>query len=82
VLDCCGSPNHTLHDIPPIRFVFQVTQEDLRSSLMMAGYCRNMQKPVCRIKERYNQCIVLVSSNTYNKHYKILIAYKIKAKYK
>jgi hypothetical protein len=33
--------NHTLYDIPPIRFVFQVTQKDLRSSLMMAGYCRN-----------------------------------------
>jgi hypothetical protein len=29
-------------DIPPIRFVFQVTQEDLINSLMMAGYCRNM----------------------------------------
>jgi hypothetical protein len=26
-------------DIPPIRFVFQVTQEDLISSLTMAGYC-------------------------------------------
>jgi hypothetical protein len=25
-----------------IRFVFQVTQEDQISSLMMAGYCRNM----------------------------------------
>jgi hypothetical protein len=36
------SRNHTLYDIPPIRFVFQVTQEDLRNSLMMAGYCRNM----------------------------------------
>jgi hypothetical protein len=34
--------NHTLYDTPPIRFVFQVTQEDLISSLMMAGYCRNM----------------------------------------
>jgi hypothetical protein len=39
---CCASQlswprNHTLHDIPPIRFVFQVTQKDLRSSLMMAG---------------------------------------------
>jgi hypothetical protein len=37
--------------IPPIRFVFQVTQKDLRSSLMMAGYCRNMYEPVYRIKE-------------------------------
>jgi hypothetical protein len=37
-----SSRNHTLYDIPPIRFVFQVTQKDLRSSLMMAGYCRNM----------------------------------------
>jgi hypothetical protein len=34
--------NHTLFDTPPIRFVFQVTQKDLRSSLMMAGYCQNM----------------------------------------
>jgi hypothetical protein len=34
--------NHTLYDTPPIQFVFQVTQKDLRSSLMMAGYCRNM----------------------------------------
>jgi hypothetical protein len=34
--------NHTLYDIPHIRFVFQVTQKDLRSSLMMANYCRNM----------------------------------------
>jgi hypothetical protein len=33
--------NHTLYDIPPIRFVFKVTQKDLRSSVMMAGYCRN-----------------------------------------
>jgi hypothetical protein len=32
--------HHTLYDIPPILFVFQVTQKDLRSSLMMAGYCR------------------------------------------
>jgi hypothetical protein len=24
------SRNHTLYDIPPIRFVFQVTQEDLK----------------------------------------------------
>jgi hypothetical protein len=36
------SSNHTLYHIPPIRFVFQVTQRDLRSSMMMAGYCRNM----------------------------------------
>jgi hypothetical protein len=34
--------NHTLYDIPPIRIVFHVTQKGLRSSLMMAGYCRNM----------------------------------------
>jgi hypothetical protein len=34
--------NHTLNDVPPIRFVFQVTQKYLRISLMMAGYCRNM----------------------------------------
>jgi hypothetical protein len=42
VPECRGNPahrprNHTLYDIPPIRFVFQVTQKDLRSSLMMAG---------------------------------------------
>jgi hypothetical protein len=35
-------PNHTLYHIPPNRFVFQVTHRDLRSSLMMAGYCRIM----------------------------------------
>jgi hypothetical protein len=34
--------NHTLYDIPPIPFVIEVTQKDLRSSLMMADYCRNM----------------------------------------
>jgi hypothetical protein len=48
---CCASQsgtvphrphNHTLYDIPPSQFVYQVTQKDLRSSLMMAGYCRNM----------------------------------------
>jgi hypothetical protein len=32
----------TLYDIAPILFVFQVTQKDPRSSLMMAGYCQNM----------------------------------------
>jgi hypothetical protein len=47
------SRNHTLYDIPPIRFVFQVTKKDLRSSLMMAGYCRNMWEPVYRVKEWY-----------------------------
>jgi hypothetical protein len=36
------SRNHTLYDIPPIRFVFQVTQKDLRSSLMMADHYWNM----------------------------------------
>jgi hypothetical protein len=36
------SHNHTLYDIPPIQFVFQLTQTDPRSSLMMADYCRNM----------------------------------------
>jgi hypothetical protein len=34
--------NHTLYDTPPIRSVFQVTQTDPKSSLMMADYCRNM----------------------------------------
>jgi hypothetical protein len=33
--------NYTLYDIPPIQSVFQVTQTDPRSSLMMAGYYRN-----------------------------------------
>jgi hypothetical protein len=37
----------------PIRFVFQVPQKDLRSSLIMAGYCRNVQEPVHIIKEWY-----------------------------
>jgi hypothetical protein len=32
----------TLYDIPPILFVHKVTQKDLRGSLIMAGYCRNM----------------------------------------
>jgi hypothetical protein len=60
--------NYILYDIPPIRFVFQVTQKDLRSSLMMAGYCRNMNESVYRIKEWYNQCILLVISSTSNMH--------------
>jgi hypothetical protein len=37
---------HTLYDIPPIRSVFQVTQTDPRSSLMMADHCRNMKESV------------------------------------
>jgi hypothetical protein len=41
---------------------------DLRSSLMMAGYCRNMYEPVYRIKEWYNQCILLVISTACNMH--------------
>jgi hypothetical protein len=61
VLDCRGTTknpthrprNHTLYDIPHIRFVFQVTQTDLRSSQLMADYCRNMYEPVYRIKEWY-----------------------------
>jgi hypothetical protein len=57
--------NHMLYDIPPIWFVFQVTQKDLRSSLMLADYCQNMQDPVYRIKEWYSQCIVLVISTTF-----------------
>jgi hypothetical protein len=32
----------TLYDIPPICFRFQVTHTDVRSSLMMADFCRNM----------------------------------------
>jgi hypothetical protein len=40
--------------ISPIRFVFQVTQEDLISPLMMAGYCRNMYEPIHIIEELYN----------------------------
>jgi hypothetical protein len=57
------SRNHTLCDIPPIKSVFQVTQEDLISSLIMAGYCRNMEEPVRRMKDWYNQWILLVSFN-------------------
>jgi hypothetical protein len=34
--------SHTLYDIPPIRSVFQVTQTNPRSSLMMADYCQDM----------------------------------------
>jgi hypothetical protein len=49
------SRNHTLYYIPPHRFVFQVTEEDLISSLM--------SEPVRRMKDWYNQCILLVSSN-------------------
>jgi hypothetical protein len=45
-------PNYTLYDMPPIRFVFQATQKDLRSNLM-AGDCRNIYEPVYRIKEWY-----------------------------
>jgi hypothetical protein len=56
--------NSTLYDIPPIWFVLQVTQKDRRSSLMMAGYCRNMLEQVYRIKEWYNQCTLLVISTT------------------
>jgi hypothetical protein len=48
-----GSRNHTLYDVPPTRSVLQVTQKDLRRSLMMAGYCRNMQEPIHTIKEWY-----------------------------
>jgi hypothetical protein len=54
VLDCCITHrpcNHTLYDIPTIQFVFQRTQEDLISSLTMSGYCRNMYKPIHRIKD-------------------------------
>jgi hypothetical protein len=49
---CCASQthdnpahrprNHTLCDTPSIKFVFQVTQADPGSSLMMTDYCRNM----------------------------------------
>jgi hypothetical protein len=35
---CARPRNRTLYDIPPILFVFKVTQKDLRSSLKMAGY--------------------------------------------
>jgi hypothetical protein len=48
-----GSCNHTLCDAPPIPFVFQVTQKDLRRSLMMVGYCRNMWERIHRIKKLY-----------------------------
>jgi hypothetical protein len=35
---------------------------------MMVDYCRNMQEPVYKIKEWYNQCILLVISTTSNMH--------------
>jgi hypothetical protein len=40
----CGymAHNYTIYDIPHIRSVFQVTQTDPGSSLIMADYCRNM----------------------------------------
>jgi hypothetical protein len=56
---CCVSQlsacacNHTFYDIPYIRFVFQVTQEDLRSFLMMAGYCQNTYELIHRINKWY-----------------------------
>jgi hypothetical protein len=57
VLECRGSvccdSQCTLYDIPPIGFIFQGTQKDPRSSMMIAGYCRNMWEPVYRIKEMY-----------------------------
>jgi hypothetical protein len=34
--------NHTIYAKSPIGFVFQVTQTDARSSLMMVDNCRNM----------------------------------------
>jgi hypothetical protein len=52
--------NQTLYDVPPIRSVFQVTQTDPSSSLMMADYWRNMYEPVYWIKSATIQCIVLV----------------------
>jgi hypothetical protein len=36
------SRNQTLYDTSPVWFVFQVTQEDQLSSLMMECYCRSM----------------------------------------
>jgi hypothetical protein len=64
-----SSSNHTLYAISPIRFVFQVTQKDLRSSLMMAGYCRNMYEPIHWIKNLNRSVhIVGVFSNTYCCH--------------
>jgi hypothetical protein len=57
--------NHTLFDrIPPIQFVFQVTQKDLRSSLMMAGYCRNMQEQVHRISGFGGLVVSMLASGT------------------
>jgi hypothetical protein len=43
---------------------------------MIAGYYRKMQEPVYRIKEWYNQCILLVvytTSNMYGTNIKICI---------
>jgi hypothetical protein len=55
-------------DIPPIRFVFQVTQKDLRQPLMMAGYCRNMWEPIHRINEWYKSVHVVGSPPPTNTH--------------
>jgi hypothetical protein len=60
--------NHTLYDIPPIQFVFQVTQKDLRGFLMIADYCLIMKGPVHGVKVWYNQCILLVICNASNMH--------------
>jgi hypothetical protein len=38
----CGRCCCCLHDIPPIRFAFKVTQKGPGSSLMKADYCRNL----------------------------------------
>jgi hypothetical protein len=58
--------NYTLNDMPPIRFVFLVTQKDLRNSLIMAGYCRNKYDPVYRIKVWYRSVhsVVIYSTKT------------------
>jgi hypothetical protein len=66
--------NHTLYDIPPIRFVFQVTQTDPRSSLMMADYCRNIWEPVNRIRSGTNQCVVLVISSMFKWNIPVAVA--------
>jgi hypothetical protein len=38
--------HYMIYSYHPIRFVFQVNQKDLRSSLIIADYCRNMEEPV------------------------------------
>jgi hypothetical protein len=61
----CGMPhNHTLYDIPPFRFVFQVTRKELRNSLMMQATAKTCRSQCIEQRSGTNQCIVLVISTT------------------